>query len=59
MKQLLCIKVKRCKRINNRLTSMFRYSKGWTYHDTKCNRLMLEPIEYNVYVDVDRNKNIK
>lgn len=52
-------KVKRCKRINNRLSSMFRYLNGWTNQDIKHNGLMLEPIKYNVYVDVDTNKNIK
>jgi len=38
---------------------MFQYLNGWTYQDIKYNCLMLEPIKYNVYVDVDRNKNIK
>ncbi len=37
---------------------MFKYSKGWTYQDMKCNGQMLEPIKYNAYIDVDRNKNI-
>lgn len=38
---------------------MFQYLNGWTYQDIKRNGLMLEPIKYSVYVDVDRNKNIK
>jgi hypothetical protein len=38
---------------------MFRYLNGWTNQDIKHNGLMLEPIKYNVYVDVDTNKNIK